>query len=116
VTPDGRPYDVRYVPREAIRLAAAAQPHNYVAVAVAFPGWIWAADDVPCGTIPWEHEELHLDGWVHDPNGRWIGRTAPEVREARQRPSPAPWFIVKTGDGYRVVGETRVAALPRNAD
>lgn len=82
VTPGGHVYQVRYVPRRAITLAASGQPHNYVAVAVAFPGWIWVADDVPCGTIPWEHEEMHLDGWIHNPDGRWIAKR-PDIREAQ---------------------------------
>ena len=109
VTPGGHAYQVRYVPRQAISIAASGQPHNYAAVAVAFPGWIWVADDAPCGTIPWDHEEMHLDGWRHNPDGRWIDRK-PDVREASDGERSEPWMIVKFDEEYRLLRERDVAA------
>ena len=114
VTPEGHHFRVLYMPRQVIAAAASGRPHNYVAVAVAFPGWIWATDDIPCSRIPWKHEMMHLDGWDHDANGRWTGKRDVEFT-ANDLPPPS-WQIVKTEEGYVAVRDTLVAALPADAD
>ena len=114
VTPEGHSYRVLYVPSEAIRLAAAGQAHNYVAIAIAFQGWVWAADDVPCRMIPWQHEIKHLDGWVHDANGRWTGKTM--IAFAAGDGPRTPWSVIKIADDYRLVRNTDLAALPDPAN
>lgn len=94
VTPGGHYYRVRYVPARAITVAAGGQMHTYEAVAVALlPGWIWASREVPCTAIPWAHEERHLDGWVHDDEGDWIGQ-----HPVPADPAPGPWYVVKRGN------------------
>jgi len=109
VTPEGHHYGVLYVPPQAIAIAASGQRHNYIAVAVALlPGWIWVAKDIPCDTIPWNHEERHLDGWVHDADGRWIGKNS--IPLADDERAPAPWRIIRYGDGYRVVKDAGLTA------
>ncbi len=114
ITPEGHMYQVRYVPIEAIKIAASSKPHNYVAVAVAFTGSIWVANDVPCGMIPWKHEIKHLDGWSHDANGRWTTKT--EVAFAEGERPRAPWTVVKTENDFRVVRGSELAALPDSND
>jgi hypothetical protein len=106
VTPGGHFYRVLYVPPQAVTIAASGQMHNYIAVAVALvPGWIWADRNIPCAVIPWEHEEMHLDGWVHDADGRWVGRrNVPDDR------SLAPWYVVKRGDEARLGPRIGLAA------
>lgn len=83
ITPGGNHYTVRYVPREAINIAASGQAHDYVPVAVAFPGGLWVADDAPCNQIPWDHEEKHLDGWWHYADGKL--RPPSEIRLTEKR-------------------------------
>lgn len=112
VTPEGHSYRVLYVPGEAVRIAASGTRHNYIAYAVAFPGWIWADSSLPCRIIPWQHEIKHLDGWVHDANGRWTGKTT--VAFAAGDGPRTPWTVVKMGDDYRVVRNADLAALPVN--
>lgn len=114
VTPEGHSYQVLYVPSEAIRLAASGQAHNYLAIAIAFQGWIWAAADVPCRTIPWQHEIKHLDGWVHDANGRWTGKTA--IAFTAGDGPRTPWAVIKIADDYRLVRNADLAALPGPAN
>lgn len=114
VTPDGHHYQVLYVPFETIKIATSRVPHRYMAVAFAVQGWIWAANDVPCGTIPWEHEMKHLDGWEHDANQHWTDKkpmpfTAADIR-------PPSWTIVKTADGYTAVRDELVAEAPAASD
>ena len=109
VTPEGHSYQVLYVPSEAITAAASSKPHNYRAVAVAVPGWIWADASAPCRIIPWEHEMKHIDGWSHDANGRWNDKK--EVAFAPGEGPRTPWTVVKTDDDYRVVRGTELAAL-----
>jgi hypothetical protein len=68
-TPMGNEYRVMFVPHEAVQIAASGQPHNYVAAAVAMPGFIWADESLPCESIPFAHEIRHLDGESHGPDG-----------------------------------------------
>ena len=103
-----------YVPSKTVRIAASGILHNYIAYAVAFPGWIWADAFLPCRIIPWEHEIKHLDGWVHDANQRWTDKQEVPLAEG-DRPR-APWTVVKTENDYRVVKGTELAALPDSAD
>jgi hypothetical protein len=110
ITPEGHSYRVLYVPHEAIQIAASETRHNYIAVAVAFSGWIWADASLPCRIIPWQHEMKHLDGWSHDANGRWTTKTDVAFAEG-DRPR-MPWTVVKTETDYAVVRGTELAALP----
>ena len=114
ITPEGHSYHVLYASSEAIKIAASGKPHNYVAVAVAFPGWIWADASLPCNIIPWKHEMKHLDGWSHDANGRWTTKT--EVAFAEGERPRAAWTVVKTENDYRVVRGSELAALPDSND
>lgn len=109
ITPEGHSYRVLYVPREVIKIATSKTPHNYVATALAVPGWIWVDADLPCQFIPWQHEMKHLDGWSHDANGRWTEKKdVPSAEGDRPR---TPWTVVKNGDDYQVVRGTELAAL-----
>jgi hypothetical protein len=114
ITPEGHSYHVLYVPSEAIKIAASGAQHNYLAIAVAFPGWIWADASLPCRIIPWQHEMKHLDGWSHDANGRWTTKT--DVAFAEGDHPRTPWTVVKTENDYAIVRGTELAALPDSAD
>jgi hypothetical protein len=113
VSPDGHHYRVFYVPYDTIKMMTAKVPHRYLAIAAAVPGMIFAADDVPCTRIPWEHEIKHIDGWEHDASGNWTEKHAVAFSEADAHPQT--WTIVETETGLEAVRESSVAALPADA-
>jgi hypothetical protein len=114
VTPDGHHFKVVYVPFETITKLAARTPHLYLAIAYATPGIIFAANDVPCSRIPWDHEIKHIDGWDHDASGKWTGKHDVAFTEADVRPQV--WTIIATEAGLQAVRDSSIAALPANAN